>query len=206
MKKKIKTKGKPKPKYELFKLSQHIDIPMSNGKFRVLTKKEYITRRQWFDAKGRLYIKCIVYNVFRKGKKIWTTKDKWSKEPIIVSAEYPHITKHKKKVLKLCYNRASYEHIRRGGKSDGIIEVLDWIIKYPTFYNPKSKVSYFRFKQGTLKSGDTNKVYKNVLYNKGKARFKTFSESDYLKPDVFQDLSIDAFQDFESDRIEPRFT
>lgn len=180
-------------KYVSYYLSSKIDIPMAYGKFRVVTTKKYITRRQWFNTKGRLYMKCLCYNGFVSTSKFGGRKKIIGKRTInIVSAEYPNISRHKRLVQYLCYNRASYSHLQKGGKSNPIIEVMDWIIKYPSMYSDVKKVPYLSFKTVRDRKGVRNVVYKNMLYNQGSVRFMTYAESDYVKP-------VDTFAMFSKD-------
>jgi len=166
-----------------YHLSKNIDVPLRNGSFKPVRMKNYITTRQWFNTKGRLFLKCLCYNVFSKsntrgGRKLFKGK----KTINYVSAEHPNISKHRKLVKYLCFNRASYEHIQKGGKSSPIIEVLDWIVKYQTFYNDKVGVPLFNFRT-RVKVGRSkvarNVVFENTLYNKGSVRFKPKSYSEY---------------------------
>ena len=140
------------------KLYKNIEVSTIHHKFRSRTTKSFVSSKRWYSAKGRLFLKCrctsIIYR--RRRRYEFSTTD-------YSSVEYNNIGNHKKLVLYIALGRAQYSHVKKGGKSNPKIRVLDYIIKYPTFYDKKKGVGKYQLKnrQGF------NIVYENKYFKEG---------------------------------------
>jgi hypothetical protein len=144
------------------RIYKNIRISTIHNKFRSRTTKSYVTSKRWYPAKGRLFLKCRCTSIiYKRGRRYKFVTTDYS------SFEYNNIGNHKKLALYVAMYRAQYSHVKKGGKSNPEIKVLDYVIKYPTFYDKKTKVSKYFLKHDK----GVNIVLENKDYKIGGSNF-----------------------------------
>lgn len=181
----------------MVKWTEHEQIPFSRKLFRFIPRryKSYITTKQWLSIKGKVFaiVRCTSYSSDSKGRlKVYKrTIEK-------VAHSYENLAKYKKAVLNTLSTMAQVSHQRHGGKSNCITFFIDYIIKYPTYYNKSKGVSRYRFER--LK--DKFVVYKNVGYDEGKERYEKDFENKLLSRGELKSFQLETERELNLENVE----
>lgn len=159
----------------MVKWGAHFNIPFdkSSNRFRSASYKSAYWSKRWFPSKGRIFavVECTSF-IRRSGSRKsrpFVTREK-------VSTDYENVYNHKKIVFMKLFTMAEWAHVHHGGKSNPVMRIVDYIIRYPTFYNKKLRIAKVSFKR------DKGRVFvfKNRDFVTGGVKFEPWrDESDY---------------------------